>query len=461
MFIGRAKELETLNAQYAHDSFTCVPIYGRRRVGKTQLIEEFIRDKRAIFFTAVNKETFKDQMVRLSRAIFDNEDDAPVFEDLDAALRHVHKRAEREKLILVFDEFPYFAKSNESALSILQQHIDLHFLKTNMMLILAGSSLSFMQNQVLGYQSPLYGRRTAQIKLLPVDFQTARQFVPKMPKLDQAVIYGVTGGIPKYLSLMSDRLSLDENLAGQFFDSNAYMFEETTNLLKQEFNDPSLYQSIITAIASGGSQMKDIKGKVGEESSTVATYMKALLDTGVVKKEVPIMDKPDSRKTLYRLEDGMFRFWYRFVYPNVSLVSIDRGEQVYRRIKPQISAFMGEVFEKLCVEYMWSVYDDLPFAFQNIGRWWGNNPELKSEAEIDFIAHSDDGGQAIFGECKWTNEPIDRPIVAGLIEKSGMFRQFTQKYYYLFAKSGFTDGARELAAENENVRLIDFADMFE
>jgi AAA+ ATPase superfamily predicted ATPase len=461
MFFGRVNELEALNAQYAKDSFACVPIYGRRRVGKTQLIEEFIRDKRAIFFTAVNKETFKDQLARLSRAIFDNADNAPAFADFDNALKHVQKLAQKEKIILVFDEFTYFARSEETTLSILQQHIDLNFLKTDMMLILAGSSLSFMQNQVLGYQSPLYGRRTAQIKLLPMNFQTSRLFVPNMPKTDQAVIYGVTSGIPKYLSLMSDRLTLDENLSGQFFKSSAYLFEETTNLLKQEFSDPSLYQSIITAIAAGGSQMKDIKGRTGEESSTVATYMRALLDTGIVKKEVPIMDRPDSRKTIYRLEDGMFRFWYRFVYPNVSLVSIDRGAQVYSRVKPRISAFMGEVFEKICIEYMWSIYDDLPIAVQNIGRWWGNNPELKSEAEIDFIAHSDDDAAAIFGECKWTNEPLDKPIVAGLIEKSRMFKQFSEKHYFCFSKSGFTDGARQLAQEHGSVRLIDFAEMFE
>jgi AAA+ ATPase superfamily predicted ATPase len=461
MFIGRAKEMEMLEEQYAKDAFTFLPIYGRRRVGKTQLIEEFIRDKRAIFFTAVNKETFKDQLARLSRAIFDGSDAAPVFSDFDHALQAVFEIAQKEKLVFVIDEFPYFAKSNESTLSILQQFIDLKFLKTNMMLLLAGSSLSFMENQVMGYQSPLFGRRTAQIKLLPVDFQTSRLFMPQMSKLDQAVIYGVTGGIPKYLTLMREGLSLDENLEEQFFSRHAYLFEETTNLLKQEFNDPSLYQSIITAIATGGSQMKDIKGKTGEESSMVATYMKALLDTGIVKKEVPVMDKPDSRKTLYRLDDGMFRFWYRFVYPNVSLVSIDRGAQVYSRIKPQISAFMGEVFEKICIEYMWSIYDELPITVQNIGRWWGNNPELKSEAEIDFIAHSDDMTAAIFGECKWRNEPLDKPIVAALIEKSGMFKQFGEKHYYLFSKSGFTDGARELAAENGNVRLIDFADMFE
>ena len=461
MFIGRQKELETLSKQYTKNEFTFIPIYGRRRVGKTQLIEEFIRDKRAVFFTAVNKGTYKSNLELLSRAIFDGSESAPVYSDFYGALNMIHEMAQRNKLIFVIDEFPYLAQSEESIISILQQFIDLKFLKTNMMLILSGSSLSFMENQVLGYQSPLYGRRAGQIKLLPLDFQTARLFAPNFPKIDQAVMYGVTGAIPKYLSLFDDGFSLDENIRGQYFDRDAYLFEETNNLLKQEFKEPALYQSIITAIAAGGSQLRDIKGKVGEESSTVATYMKSLLDTGIVKKDVPAMDKPGSRKTIYRLDDGMFRFWYRFVYPNVSLVTLNKGAQVYERIKPQIMAFMGEVFEKLCIEYMWGVYNALPFAFQNISRWWGNNPDLKSQAEIDFVAYSEDAEQAIFGECKWRNEPLDKGVVDSLIKRCEMFKQFERKYYYFFSKSGFTEGAWEFAQGRDDIRLIGFAEMFE
>jgi len=461
MFIGRQKELEALNNQYKKNEFTFIPIYGRRRVGKTQLIEEFIRDKRAIFFTAVNKGTYKSNIEFLSKAIFEGSDASPVYDNFYDALNGIHQQAQKEKLIFVIDEFPYLAESDESIISILQQFIDLKFLKTNMMLILSGSSLSFMENQVLGYQSPLYGRRTGQIKLLPLDFQTTRQFAPNYSKLKQAVMYGVTGAIPKYLSLFDDNISLDKNVMGQYFDRNAYLFEETDNLLKQEFKEPAMYKAIITAIASGCSQLKDIKNKTGEESSTVATYMKSLMDTGIVRKEVPIMDKPGSRKTIYRLDDGMFRFWYRFVYPNASLVALDKGEMVFNRIKPQITSFMGEVFEKLCIEHMWYVYDKLPFGFQNIGRWWGNNPDLKSQAEIDFIAYHTDEEQAIFGECKWKNEELDKSTVLGLLTKCQMFMQFKRKHYFLFSKSGFTSSARELANNRDDICLVSFDEMFE
>ncbi|MCL2501222.1 MAG: ATP-binding protein [Defluviitaleaceae bacterium] len=460
MFLGREKELNTLREAYAKPEFTFIPIYGRRRVGKTQLIEEFIRGKRAIFFTAINRGTYKSNLELLSKAIFNDGESAPVYGSFYDAMDGIHEQAKRGKLIFVIDEFPYLAQSDESILSILQQFIDLKFMKTDMMLILSGSSLSFMENQVLGYQSPLYGRRTGQIKLLPLDFKTARLFAPDMPLYDQAVMFGVTGAIPKYLTLFNAGKPLDENICSLFFDRNAYLFEETNNLLKQEFKEPALYQAIITAIASGASQMKDIKNKTGEESSTVATYIKSLLETGIVRKEVPVTDKPVSRKTIYRLDDGMFRFWYRFVYPNTSLVALDKGELVYNRIRPQIPAFMGEVFEKLCIEYMWHMYDSLPVHFQNIGRWWGNNPDLQSQMEVDFIAFRSDGDAAIFGECKWRNEPLDKTTVSGLITKCGMFTQFTTKHYFLFSKSGFTSAAQRLAAESGNVHLINFKDMF-
>jgi hypothetical protein len=145
----------------------------------------------------------------------------------------------------------------------------------------------------------------------------------------------------------------------------------------------------------------------------------------------------------------------------VSLIALDKGDMVYSRVKPRITDFMGEVFEKLCIEYMWSIYDELPFAFQNVSRWWGNNPNLKSQAEVDFIAYDSDGSQAIFGECKWRNEYIDKATVERLMEKCQMFKGFNQKRYYLFSKTGFTSSAREFTLGRDDIHLIEFKDMFE
>ena len=455
MFIGREKELLALAKHYDNADFAFIPIYGRRRIGKTQLIEEFCKDKNAIFFTAVEG-SFAQNMVILSRAIFGS-DKAPIFDDFGDALNKISKMAQQEKIVFVIDEYPYLAQSQKSVSSILQQAIDHKFLKTNMLLILSGSSMSFMENQVLGYQSPLYGRRSGQIKLLPEMFAISREYAPKFSKVEQAIMFGVTGGIPKYLSLFNDKMTLDDNLRSQFFDKNNFLFEETDNLLKQELREPAFYKSIITAIATGASQMKDIVGKTGSDSGVCSMYLKPLLELGIVKREVPIMDKPQSKKSIYRIADGMFRFWYRFVYQNVSLINLGKGELVYERIKEHIPAFMGEVFEQICMEYMWHIYEKLPFDMQDIGRWWGVNPIKQRQSEIDFIAYDDTRKKAIFGECKWRNEKVPASDIDELMDKAQMFA-FEEKHYYFFSKSGFTDAAKKKACER--TVLVDFKNMF-
>ena len=456
MFIGRKKELEVLTEHYKSPHFAFLPIYGRRRIGKTLLIEEFIKDKEAIFFAAVDG-TYAQNMDILSQAIFKS-GSAPVFADFASALNAIFDMAQTErKIVFVIDEYPYFAQSERSVSSVLQQAIDHKLSKTDMMIILSGSSMSFMENQVLGYQSPLYGRRSGQIKLLPENFATSREYAPGFSKEEQAIMYGVTGGIPKYLSLFDDRKTLDDNIFRQFFDKNNFLFEETDNLLKQELNEPAFYKAIISAIATGSSQMKDIAGQTGRDSSTCSMYLRSLIELGIVQREIPVMEKQQSKKSIYRINDGMFRFWYRFVYHNVSLIQLNRGDIVYQRIKDQIPHFMGEVFEHICIEYMWRIYGKLPFRFQNIGRWWGNNPVKKSQQEIDFIAHGDDSKKAIFGECKWRSEKMPESVIDELVDKATMFR-FTEKYYYFFSKSGFTPAARKKAGGN--IKLIDFKDMF-
>ena len=269
-------------------------------------------------------------------------------------------------------------------------------------------------------------------------------------------MYGVTGGVPKYLSLFDDKDTLDNNLLMQFFNKDSFLYEETDNLLKQELNEPAFYKAIITAVAQGGTQMKDIASKTGKDSGVCSMYIKPLMELGIIKREIPVMDKPQSKKSIYRISDGLFRFWYRFVYGNTSLINIGKGEVVYEQVKPQISAFMGEIFEDICIQYMWSIYNELPVKFQNIGRWWGNNPIKRCQQELDFIAYDDLAKSAIFGECKWRNEQVTESVIDNLISKSEMFG-FEEKYYSVFSKGGFTESAKK--RESDRVKLIEFADM--
>ena len=457
MFIGRESELKTLNDHYNSDKFEFFCIYGRRRVGKTELIKEFIKGKKAIFFTGV-EDTKDVNLADLSYAVQEtlhNTKGKAIYADFKEAFAGIFEHAQREKLVLVIDEYPYLAKSYPGILSLLQVEIDHRLKDTNTFIILCGSSMSFMEKQVMGHKSPLYGRRTGQIKTLPFDYETSKKFVQQGTEEEKAVIYGVTGGIAKYLRLFSNQRSLEDHIKTNFLNANELLFEEPMNLLNQELREPALYNSIITAVATGSSKVNEIETKTHLNSDTCVKYLKNLIELGIIKREIPAFDKADSKKSIYRLNDGMFRFWYRFVYQNISKIQLGLDEQVYNDIKDQIPDFMGEVFEQICKEYMWKT--KLPFSVSEIGRWWGNNPVKKAEQEIDLIAVNSAQTKAIFCECKWRSKKLSEIVIDDLIDKAAMFNH-KEKVYYFFSKSGFTDAAKE--KESESIKLIEFSDMF-
>ena len=457
MFIGRKKELSALNDFYGSGRFEMVTIYGRRRVGKTELIKEFIKDKKAIYFLATEG-NYRENLSGLTSAIHDTMAQAN-YKDFRLALDAIHEVALNEKIIFVIDEYPYFAKSYKPVSSLLQHAVDQKFQRIDMMIILCGSSMSFMEHEVDGYRSPLYGRRTGQMKVLPLDFDASKKFFPDFDRQEQAVLYGITGGIPKYLLQVRDSQSLDENIVRMFFKPHGLLFEEPSNLLKQELREPAVYNAIISAIATGSSKLNEIVTKIGTEqfdSAKCNKYLKTLINLHIVRRELPISEKPTSRRSIYRLNDGMFRFWYGFVYPHLSKIALDAGEMVYAYMKDRISGFMGEAFEEICRQYLWqgNIAGWLPFQFGDCGRWWGNNPILKSEQEVDLLAFCKRERKAIFCECKWTDKQVGSHVLDGLISKSSMFG-YEDKHYFLFSKSGFEGDVKKRA--NDRIRLVDFS----
>ena len=458
MFVGRTRELNELNRLYKSDKFQCVVMYGRRRVGKTALISEFVKGKETIYFTG-QETNAKDNLESLSQSIFTISSDfaasAPVFSGYKEALEAVFNAAQNRRIILAIDEYPYLAQSYRGISSLLQTLIDKHKDTSKLFIILCGSSLSFMENQVLGYKSPLYGRRTAQFRIMPFDFAQTKEYFASsdFSKEDVALLFGITGGIPLYLSLMDKALSVEENIKQNFLSSSGYLFEEPGNLIKQECREPAQYNAIIRAIANGASRLSEISTKVGMESGLCSTYISKLTSIGIVKKEHPFREET-SRKTIYTLDDGMFRFWFRFIPDNMALIQRGETDLAYEQILPQISAYMGGVFEEICKQYLWqqNLSKQLPFMFTDAGRWWGTDKRIKAECEIDIIAANKE--EAIFAECKWTNEHVGTKIIDTLIERSTLFNYAT-KHFYLFAKKGFANGV----TADANITLISYMDM--
>lgn len=461
-FYCREDELRKLNKRYADDKFECIVIYGRRRVGKTALINEFCKDKPTIFFSALNT-TEKENLNALSKSIMNFErpdmESAPEFSSYDAALDELTALSKENRIVFVIDEYPYLAKAKPSISAMLQHIIDHKWTETRMYLILCGSSMSFMENQVLGNESPLYGRRTGQFKIEPLDYRETAVFHPYLSSEDNALIYGITGGVPHYINKLDVRSSIDEALLENLFDRSSYLYEEPGNLLKQELREPAIYNAIIKAIADGSAKMNDIKMKVGEESSVISKYLKTLIDLGIVKKETPVTEKP-GKKTIYLLADNFFRFWYRFVPVNMSAIDSGRISKLYpHAVKQHLSDYMGLTFEKMCQDYLLYYSDNLPIELCNIGQWWGTDPKKKKQVQIDIVGTPVQGNDYIIGSCKYRNEKIGVDELNLIKDYASILGKGNNYHYYIFSKGGFTDGLLQ-AQDRGEVHLITLEDLY-
>lgn len=461
-FYCREDELRKLNKRYAGGQFECIVIYGRRRVGKTALINEFCKDKPTIFFSALNT-TGKENLEALSRSIMSFErpdsESVPEFSSYDAALNELTSLSKEKRIVFVIDEYPYLAKAKPAISAMLQHIIDHRWAESRMFLILCGSSMSFMENQVLGKESPLYGRRTGQFKIEPLDYKETAVFHPDLSAEDHSLVYGITGGVPHYINKLDIRGSVDEALLDNFFDRSSYLYEEPGNLLKQELREPAIYNAIIKAIAEGASRMNEIKMKVGEENSLISKYLKTLIDLGIVRKETPVTEKP-GKKTIYLLADNFFRFWYRFVPVNMSAIDSGRIVKIYpHAIKQYLPDYMGLIFEKMCQDYLLYYSDNLPIELNEIGQWWGTDPGERKQVQIDIVGTPVEGKEYIIGSCKYRNEKIGVDELERMRHYAVVFGKGDHYHYYIFSKGGFTEELLQ-AQERGEVRLIALEDLY-
>lgn len=452
MFVGRERELKALKDVYEKNGFGMTIIYGRRRVGKSTLINEFIKGKKAIFYTATkvgserNLELFSKQVLD----VIDPTMSTATFSSVESVLDVItNKVSDNEKIILVIDELPYWAQKDEALLSILQKYIDTQWLDKNIMLILCGSALSFMEKKVLGEKSPIFGRRDSQIKIEAFNYKDSALFVPDYSAQEKAICYGVTGGVAKYLALFNPKKSLDENIIKLFFNTDGYLFDETRNLLIQEFTDVTLVNNIIEQVASGENTLNNIASKVHERDTTVLYSLEKLIAVGLIEKKNCITEEKNKKKKQYVLKDHMFKFWYKFIPNAVSVIEMGQGEVYYNKVvKPQIHSFMGSIFEEMCRYYtleqgIKGVYGS--FMTQT-GTWWGveqiDNEEGKQytqSADIDVVGISSIDKTAVVGECKFKNEKIDKEIYETLIRRSKLISgDYHVTKFLLFSLSGFT-----------------------
>ena len=472
MFIGRERELASLKEFYDKDGIGMTVIYGRRRIGKSTLITEFVKDKKTIFYTATkvgknrNLELFSKQVVDLLMpGLVD-----VCFNTTEAVFDFIDKNIGDEKVVLVIDELPYWAERDDALLSILQKYIDRIWNDKNLKIILCGSALSFMEKKVLSEKSPLFGRRDSQIKLEAFNYLDAAKFVPDYSNEDKAVCYGITGGVAKYLSMIDPEKSIDENIVRLFFRTDGYLYDETRNLLTQEFSDISIVNNIVEQIASGENTLNIIAGKIGEKEQTVLYSLDKLINVGLVEKKKCITDEKNKKKTQYVLKDYMFKFWYEFIPKATSVIEMGQGEVYYHKIvKPVLHSFMGSVFEEMCRYYTLKqgIAGQYGCFITTVGTWWGvenikdkNGDTRTQSADIDVVALSETDKKAVIGECKFKNEKIDKGIYETLLRRGKLL---SSKYkitkYIFFSLSGYTDWFESIS--DEDVLLLTLDSLYE
>ena len=472
MFIGRKQELQFLEDSYNSKNGQLVVLYGRRRVGKTETLREFCKGKPHIFYSC-REVSDRLQLRSFSAKIL--HEDIPAahyineFADWETALRSITDLPYGEsKKLLIIDEFPYICKGNESIPSILQNLWDEVLKDENVMIVLCGSAMSFIEKELLAEKNPLYGRATGIYKMESMGFYDAVQFFPNYSDRDKIIAYAILGGIPHYLRQFDPELSLDENIKKNILTKGCALYSEVEFLLRQELRETPLYNSIIEAVALGSTKLNDISTKsLVDDTSKTSVYLKNLIELEIIEREFSVDDgtkeRANTNRGLYRLTDNFFRFWYAYVFTNYSELESGDVDGVYEyAIKPNLHEFASFAFEDVCREYVREMQkrNALPFRYQRMGRWWGKTTVRRKdsieaqETEIDLLAVSAKGDQYLVGECKFKGRPFSYGEYLDTLAKLTPQKENADFYYYLFSESGFDEKLTMEAKKNERVALI-------
>ena len=464
-FIGRKTELAKLSAEYERDGGFVV-IYGRRRVGKTTLIKEFLKKKAAFYFLAT--EELETQSMKRLAGVIARTTKSSLLQKANCSdwmdlFQIIADYRPAQRKVLVIDEFPYLVKANPAFPSILQNAWDELLKDSNVMLILSGSLVGMMRKHALSYDSPLYGRRTAQMRLAPLSF-TEIYAVQEIP-FDRAVErYAVTGGVPKYLEFFQDDRELLDQIKEVILSKNGFLYEEPNFLLKSESMTAVNYFSIIKAIADGNHKLGKIAGVLGQETSALTPYLSTLSELGFVEKRTPITEKnPEkSRKGLYFIADNFIRFWFRYVYPYKGELEMDNMQIVLDEIqKDFIEKFVAFAYEDACKDIFAELckYGKISFTPSRIGSYWLN--DLDGDTEIDVMAVDQQNKRLFAGEYKYHGKPVDASVYFALKEKVANAEEIRKVFpgytviYGVFSKSGFTPCLLDTARTNPNLLLFD------
>jgi AAA+ ATPase superfamily predicted ATPase len=453
-FIDRAEEMAFLEERYSDGGFEFLVLYGRRRVGKTELLRQFVKGRPHIYFLADKRGTERN-VLRLRREMAEALDKPEVaIEELDELFRWYIAEA-GDRPLIVIDEFPYLVEKDDAIPSVLQLVIDQNMSGTSTMLVLCGSSEGMMERTVLGARSPLYGRRTGHWKVLPLAFADACGFFPGV-SIDRCIEFNsVLGGVPHYLQRFRGNASVYNNAQRVIMSRTGALYEEVDFLLREELREPDVYKAILEAIGSGKARVGEIADTSRVPTHDIDKYLKVLIRLGVVERLRPVTKGPKSKHTRYRMADPLFRFWFTFCEPFKSDLELGETARCMDALAKGFPSYMGRAFEPICRQLIAS---DFPGRWQDIGPWWGARRVggERVEVEIDVVGLNKSDRELLLGECKWSKGVDAKKVLKGLRSKAehvAWRKKDRREVYALFARS-FKDRPDE-----SNVLLYDIEDI--
>jgi hypothetical protein len=466
-FVNRKEELSFLNKKWEHNDPQLIIVYGKRRVGKTELCLHFAKDKPHLYFLC-ERIPIRLQLKKLTEAVagFFNDEFLPKegLDDWEKLFKYLSLKCKERKMILIIDEFSYLAETDDSVPSSFQKAWDLYIKASKIFLILSGSSISMMEKSALFYNAPLYGRRSGQILVKQFKFKDLRDMFKGKSFEDILTIYAVVGGTPMYLNKFKRGNYLDV-INDEIFSKGQPLYEEVDFILREELKEPRNYFAILEAISLGKHRLSEIINETGFDKGLTSRYVSILNQLQITKKDTPVTEKmPEkSRNGLYVIDDNFIGFWFRFIFRNKSLLEEGKKKEVTDKLKKSLIELQAKAYESIAGEILIENLLNLNLNFQSYGRWW------HKDKEIDLVTINASSSEILFGEVKWSNKKVGVDIYENLKNKSrlvpwgvssfisehrgrgGMPRK---EYFALFSKSGFTDAMTNIAAE-EGVLLFE------
>lgn len=465
-FVNRERELADLEDLWKRTGAQMVVIYGRRRTGKTTMLAKFLRDKLHLFWVA---DRFPNATLLgdFSRALYAYQHpNLPLptgftYPNWETAFRTLGALAREQRIGIVLDEFPYAVEAEPALPSLLQRLWDHELRDTQLFLVLCGSHAGMMERELMSYRAPLYGRRTGQILLHPMNFAALRLFFPHWNPVQQLTAYAVLGGIPSYWEQFEPMHTIETNIRERILRSNNLLYLEPNFLVTEELREPRNYLGILRAIAQGNRQMREIADTAGIARTNLSRYLDTLRDLRLIERRVPVTERnPDqSRRGLYRLSDNFLEFYFRFVAPYREDLEQGYQERAWQTVEQQLHSFVGvTAFEELCRQWVYQrgLRGYLPFKPEQVGSYWDR------QTQVDVVALAWQEKTALLGEARWTSRPLGVQALDELRAKTAAVLPAADwhVHYALFARSGFTEALRQQAS-NEGVLLVDFNDMLE